>query len=299
MFGALGAFPRSRYQQVMTEEAQDIPRKSADDLQSTQFVTRYLGPGLPVILTGLAKRWPAASTWTLEHLVSRFGDRVVSGMAWEGEGVENSLRYTWISDRLDAWASGMLAPKASRQHGFVATPLPQVSPELMAETGRLDAYMPTHAIARRLGMKPRPPELWLNQAGTVSPMHFSVSHNLLAQMSGTKTITLFAPSDGARLGYPSRDVRDLGPSAVTFTALDPDAPDSVRFPRFREATPMRVTIVPGEVLFIPSGYFQLTRFPETSVSLSYFWTTPKNLLKNAPVLASSAWRRFVDPILAG
>ena len=277
-----------------------IEQRSASDVSPKMFARELFAKERPVILKGLASSWEATATWSLDGLVARFGDRQVTGMAWYGDSLTDAFRYTWVRDTLAAWASDRLAP-SSKKHGFVACPLPMLGPDAMSAVGRLDPFMPLPALARRVGLaSTRPPELWINQAGTASPLHFSASHNLLAQVSGTKEITLYEASQGPLLGYPSREAALLrGPPGVTFTTFDPDAPDPIRFPRAHEARPIRGTISPGDVLFIPSRMWQLTRFPETSVSLSFFWSTPTSLAKNAAVLARSAWLRVEEPFRAG
>lgn len=51
-----------------------MPRVHINDLTTEQFVERFERPRLPTVITGACDHWPAASTWTLEHLLARFGD---------------------------------------------------------------------------------------------------------------------------------------------------------------------------------------------------------------------------------
>jgi hypothetical protein len=49
---------------------------------------------------------------------------------------------------------------------------------------------------------------------------------------------------------------------------DVERPDLARYPRFAEATPLTCVIGPGDVLFVPGGWWHTTRMLSASISIS-------------------------------
>ncbi len=268
-----------------------VTRVSMKDLGARGFAG-FVAKDEPVLVTDLAADWPAQKSFTPAALAARFADVRVSGMAWEGDRYEDAFAYTWLDDTLGAWID-RLSSNESSAHVFVAFGLPALGPDALAEIGKLHAFTPG-ARGRR-----RPPELWLNQAGTVSPTHFQVSHNLLVQLHGRQSLRLYAPSQARLLGHPDPSLARFGARALTFLSVDPDAPDYARFPHLGQARHSSVELSPGEALFVPSRFITHTRFPTTSVALSQFWATPATYAKNADVLARTLLMRLVDPLRAG
>ncbi len=52
-----------------------LPRVSCD-IEPEEFLRRFVLPREPVMLTGCTDNWPAATKWTMESLLSRYGDNV-------------------------------------------------------------------------------------------------------------------------------------------------------------------------------------------------------------------------------
>ena len=51
-------------------------------------------------------------------------------------------------------------------------------------------------------------------------------------------------------------------------------PREARFPRYAAARPLRVTLHPGEILFVPSGWWHVVRYREPAISVNHFWLAP-------------------------
>ena len=268
-----------------------VKRVSMADLGAKGFAA-FVAKNEPVVVSDLAAAWPAQKSFAPAALAERFPEVRVSGMAWEGDRYEDTFAYTWLDDSLGAWID-RLSSKDSLTHAFVAFGLPALGPDALAEVGKLRAFTPG-ARGRR-----RPPELWLNQAGTVSPTHFQVSHNLLVQLHGRQSLRLYAPSQAKLLGHPDASLARFGARALTFLSVDPDAPDYARFPQLGQARHSNVELSPGEALFVPSRFITHTHFPTTSVALSQFWATAETYAKNVDVLTRSLVHRLLDPLRAG
>ncbi|MEO7653004.1 MAG: cupin-like domain-containing protein [Bryobacteraceae bacterium] len=80
------------------------------------------------------------------------------------------------------------------------------------------------------------------------------THAYLAQLVGRKRCMLFSPADTA---------------AIYRGKIDPDRPDLEKFPLFRSATAFESVLEPGEVLFIPSGWWHHVVALEKSITVNY------------------------------
>lgn len=104
---------------------------------------------------------------------------------------------------------------------------------------------------------------WFGPADTVSPAHTDPYHNLFAQVVGYKYLRLFAPSETAML-YPESGIMS------NTSSVDVENPDLDRFPDFARAKYLEALVGPGDLLFIPVGWWHHVRSLTVSCSIS-FW----------------------------
>ena len=101
--------------------------------------------------------------------------------------------------------------------------------------------------------------LWYGPAGTVTPLHHATSNILMAQVVGTQAYRLI-PASQWHYVYNSNGV---------FSDVDCERPDLVRHPKFRDATVIDVVLRPGDVLFIPVGWWHHVRALDISMTVSF------------------------------
>jgi lysine-specific demethylase 8 len=224
-----------------------------------RFRRDYLRPRRPVLLVGTNDHWRARH-WTAEQLVERLGDCPVRpGVlddghvkvdAYQGVAFETMDFRTYV-DQLD---------QASPPRYYLRLLLTGEQDSL-----RQDFDTPPYCLAN-VAMKV---SLWVGAPGTITDIHYDMFHNFAAQLSGTRRVTLFSPEFTERLyPYPMRTL-NWHHSRVRMDALDVEA-----FPRFRDAEALTVDLAPGEMLFIPRGWWHHFQTLERSVALNFFWATP-------------------------
>ena len=250
----------------------ELERVDAPDHDA--FSRRYLRPGRPVVLSGLTTGWLPPHEWTLDRMATRYGDaRVVAAVLADGT-------------LLDHPTSGVVFRRVelrefieSLQHPGPATHY------VMAPTWNFpppfhDDYQvpPYCTAAAHLRAK-----LWLGKAGTVTPLHRDVPHNLHVHLTGRKRWLLFPPDQSSRLYS-----RGLVSGMPNFSAVDPEDPDYDRHPRFRDAVAFGATLDSGETLFIPHGWWHHTRSLDDAVSMNFWWG---GRLVQVAALASTVFKR--------
>ena len=108
--------------------------------------------------------------------------------------------------------------------------------------------------------------MWCGPVCTVSPLHEDRSHNLLAQVVGSKYVRLYAPEPREAL-YPHAS----GPHQISSCIIDPDDVDATDFPQFGSLAYVDLVLAEGEVLYIPPHWWHFVESRETSFSVSIWW----------------------------
>jgi len=112
----------------------------------------------------------------------------------------------------------------------------------------------------RLGIpRIRAINLWMG-VGTRSGLHFDATDNMFAQIYGEKKVFLFAPQ-AARYLYPFPDV-------PTKSQVDPQNPDLERFPKFAACSAIAHTLQPGDLLYLPRGWWHFFAASGLSISVN-------------------------------
>lgn len=113
-------------------------------------------------------------------------------------------------------------------------------------------------------------QFFMGPAGTVTPLHFDSlrSHNLFFQIYGAKKFTIMPPNQAAYCGR----------RGWRWFEVDPEQPDYVRFPQYRQATPAAITVSAGDILYMPAGTLHHVRSLSPSISFNIDWHTKGSVL---------------------
>lgn len=109
---------------------------------------------------------------------------------------------------------------------------------------------------------------WVGTSRTLTPCHWDSYDNFLAQVQGFKRVLLLAPSQRAKL-----HVRvDAGTGAQgNISPVNVEEPDLQKYPDFLEAEMLIVDLAPGDVLYMPSGWWHQVRALTPSISVNFWY----------------------------
>jgi hypothetical protein len=224
-----------------------VPRVRAPDGAAFR---RRAAEGLPFVMTGVVERWPLTRLGPPE-LRERFGDAPVRARVGDYIGTafapDRAMRDMALRDYLD----------------LVAVPDDALPPHLPPYVGNLE-LRPLNALCHWPGYFERmgPPRYWLGPAGTITPLHCDYDDNVFAQVWGSKRIMLAPPHH-----EPFLYVREANP--VLFgSPVDAEAPDFERHPLARGATLIECIVAPGEMLYVPAGWYHQVHALEFSLSVN-------------------------------
>ncbi|WP_228893284.1 cupin-like domain-containing protein [Pseudoduganella aquatica] len=208
----------------------EVPRLGV--LSAAQFRARA-AQGLPFLMTGLVGKWPlcALSPSALRERYShlpvraRVGDYIGTAFA-----PDRAMQDMSMLEYLELAADGSHA-------------LPPYLGNL--ELRELNSLCHWPAYFSKMG----PPRFWIGPAGTRTPLHCDYDDNIFAQIWGSKRIFLAPPHHDEFL-YPSEA------NAILFgSPFDPEAPDFEAFPLARQATMIELLVQPGDMLYVPAGWY--------------------------------------------
>lgn len=237
----------------------EVPRLGV--LDAAAFRARA-AQGLPFLITGIVNRWPLCAL-TPQTLRERFGALQVRA-------------------RVGDYINTAFAPDRAMQDMSMLQYLELVSAgtqDLPPYLGNLElrelnsmCYWPTYFD------KMGPPRFWLGPAGTVTPLHCDYDDNIFAQIWGTKRIFLSPPHHDEFL-YPNEA------NAILFgSPVNPDAPDFDKFPLARQASMVEVIVNPGDLLYVPAGWYHYVRALTFSLSSNRWARAMPYALNGDPAL---------------
>lgn len=218
----------------------EVPRLRG--LTATTFRERAM-QGLPFLIDGVVDRWPL-SAHSPELLRQRYGHMAVRAR------VGDYINTAFAPDRaMQDMTMGEYLDLADRTEG-----LPPYLGNLELRELNSQCHWPTWFD------KMGPARFWVGPAATVTPLHCDYDDNIFAQIWGSKRIFLAPPHHDAFL-Y-AREA-----SAMLFgSPFDPEAPDYERFPLARQAAVIEVLVQPGQMLYVPAGWYHQVRALTFSLS---------------------------------
>lgn len=214
----------------------------------------------PAIISGL-DIGRCTKLWTLEYLESKLGSdhKLIVHECTSPTMTFGTKNFTYEKRSVSAFFSSIssgsphyLRAISNTQPNKLPTRLeedfPAVAadfqiPDLCREVINEETY---HSSPLRIS---GPVSMWL---------HYDVHPNILSQVQGNKTLTLYPPSDVVHLAYPP----GASSSSLPLSALD-------RNPKLH---PQIASLAPGDVLFIPPMWSHTaTPNDAVSVSVNVFW----------------------------
>jgi hypothetical protein len=221
-----------------------------------EFLRTFYACSRPVILTGLVNSWCALRDWTPQRLQEAFGKQLVDGPPLrQGNPDEpatpgaSRITFHQLVDHLCA-AEGKAAFGFVAQYAF----LQHAQPESWAPA--IEAFYPDYLDASHA---PGNTSLALEGSGFSTPLRHEPMNALIVQAHGQRRVCLNPPFEMDLLYNEGKAISPINPHEL----------DLSRYPKFRDATVIELTIEPGEALFLPAGWWHSQRALGVNVSLTF------------------------------
>lgn len=212
----------------------------------------HLAEGVPVVIEGAARTWPAFDRWTWTTLRELYGDAAIT-VARKTHAPDASMppgygpkRETTLAQLIDHALDAPSVEDAERMY-------------LVADNRALRG--PLAALVEDIAPDPRmvkpdtvaeESHLWLGPAGTRTGWHYDLSHVLMFQLRGRKRVRLVPPTDATMMDHATRTLSEL--------AFE----DS----RASDAFVRETLLEPGDALFVPVGYWHAVEALDPAITVS-------------------------------
>jgi hypothetical protein len=263
------------------------PIEKIDNISPQDFKNNYYKPGIPVVLSGLAKEWPAYQKWNWDFFKDVVGSRRV--------GIYNNIKsdaYTPINKADDYTTFGEyidMVRKGPAEWRIFLFNIFSHAPQLAA-----DFTWPDHLMK---GFIKRVPMLFVGGQGSITHMHFDIdmSHIMHTQFIGRKKVLLFPFEQQHRLYRKPFEVLSLADFSNYYK--EGGKPNLDEFPALKLAKGYEVTLEHGDTLFMPAGYWHHMEYLDSGFAMSLRALQRNNI----PGVLKGAWNlvgmRNIDTLM--
>lgn len=280
----------------INKNIQSIDRRS--NLSRKELIKEYIEPSIPVILTDAAEKWKAIGKFTPEFFKKKYGH-----MTKEVKGIE----YTF-ADFVDMMM--VSTPENPSPYPFNLN-VEKYFPELLKDMQPEIIYAKTDRInhpllPRFMTHGTEVYEIFLGGKGSSFPfLHIDALflHNQATMLYGSKDFVIYSPDQIVYM-YPRQE-------APKYSSIDILNPDYEKYPLFKEAKAITVTLNQGETLLFPTGWWHTTIIHEPCISFgrahlsaanwnsfvkdeSYIWKTKSSVMANLVLAYGKTLGKLMD-----
>ena len=246
-----------------------IERRS--NLSREEFLEEYYSVNRPVILLDLMHTWKAMSQWDPEYLKEHCGNETVeimTGRETDPEYEKNSEKHK--STILFREYVDMVTSAGESNDFYLVANNHFLEKEgmkrLYDDIEPFPEYMHSINLAGSVFF-------WFGPAGTITPLHHDTMNIFMAQVYGRKRVILI-PSSQTHLVYNNVGV---------YSEVDCENPDYYNHSSFQDVTKIELVLEPGEVLFLPVGWWHYVKALDISITVTltnflfpndYHWKHP-------------------------
>lgn len=239
----------------LSPKAGTIERRS--NLSKEEFLEKYYATNTPVIVTDMMHDWQAIATWTPEYFKTQFGDVEVEVQVGRDDDPQHEVnkgqhkRKIRFADYVDMVTCG----GNNNDYYMVASNRNLERPEFQS---LLEDLKPLPEFLNSQAMR-GPVKLWFGPAGTITPVHHDQVNVLAAHICGRKRWRLVSPHQTSLLyNY-----------LAVFSKVDLEHPNLEQFPLLKDVDVLEVVLKPGEMIFVPIGWWHHVKALDVSISLSF------------------------------
>jgi ribosomal protein L16 Arg81 hydroxylase len=257
----------------LSDNGKTIERRRG--LSGNEFLEEYYAANRPVILCDLMSLWRAPKKWTPEYLKAAYGHEMVEIMAareinpeyeTDADSHRKNVRFSEFIDMV-AGAGDTNDYYLTARNRLFSRPGTEA---LLKDIEVFTEYLRDASAEKTF--------LWYGPKGTITPLHHDLMNIFMAQVQGRKHIKLI----------PANQVDFVYNHFAVYSQVDIGNPDYFRFPKFRRATIIDLELEPGEVLFLPVGWWHWVKALDVSITVTftdflfpneYQWEHPKSSTK--------------------
>lgn len=211
----------------------------------------------PCLIEGAMDDWPALTKWTPEYFRTAFGEEIVQVEAFVDPDAATSGNTDRRHQRMRFADFLELIEDGREVNGHYMTANNSETNAATFERLWDDIVWPDYL--QRADHPLGNGWLWYGPRDSFTPLHHDLTNNLMAQFRGRKLVKLVAPFESAHIANHEH----------RYSLVDLDALDLEEFPAMADVTIFETVIGPGDMLFIPAGWWHSVRALDVSVTVTF------------------------------
>jgi hypothetical protein len=229
----------------------EVPRR--ERLSGAAFLDEHYRRNEPVIITGMLDDCVAREKWTYDYLIGQLGGREVEVQFGREADPNYEMNSSSHRRRMPFGEYVAMVRDSGPTNDFYMTANNdgrnrEALQELMADLPPLAEYLE----------RGRGGFFWFGPAGTITPFHHDLTNNFMIQIAGRKRVRLIAPCDTPNV-YNQRHC---------YSQVDGRNIDLQRFPMMASVPVIECVLEPGEILFLPVGWWHFVEALDVTITVS-------------------------------
>jgi hypothetical protein len=257
----------------------DIPRLSAKDLTVAHFIKEYEEKNIPVVITSAVEHWPALTKWSEEYMIAMCSDHKMRATSATAPLPANFTASEYFQYSRQAKEEAPLY-LFERNFSNIATSL---GDDYDAPNYFASSEIQGTDLFRLFGDKRRPDHKWLIAGPARSGSIFHIDPNQTNAwnvcIKGRKKWIFYPPGtsppgvessvDGADVAVPI----STGEWLLSFWSYHMEQRSNPDVSK----RPMEVVVEPGEVIFVPHGYWHMVVNLDDCIAITHNYVSTSNL----------------------
>ena len=251
----------------MTHNYKDVERRTQLDHET--FVHEFCSVPRPVVISGGAKTWRAFREWTSGALAAKYGAVAVPVKTLGSKSRRSQMTITEYVEYLRDFEAG----HNTELRYLVDWQFAKSAPELLSDIRSPEFVGQDWFSLLPSTIQPDYRWIYIGVAGTFGPLHVDLQATSawLAVIDGKKEVVFFEPNTTQH---------------VYKGAVNPFNPDFGRFPEFAYLPGYRVILEPGDIIYVPTGWWHAARNLTTCIAVTQNFLSYDNAAHVSDHLAS-------------
>lgn len=237
---------------------------NVESLSKKRFINHYYKNRKPVLVQQGAHNWPAINKWSEDYFIEKIGKAQV--VLNQFEHIKKSISRVLLPkmEMQEAINTMRNNRDITKKYYILRDSIVNHHPELLHDIHQI-SFLDSHVFCSK--------DLWFGDGGNITPIHFDAADNCVVSIFGEKTFYLYPPQETHCL-YPNNIITGgrFNFCQITSRFLF----DRSKYPLAIKAKCYKVTIKPGDILYIPLGWWhEVHTHDQRAVTTTYFFNSRK------------------------
>jgi len=236
--------------------------KEISTIDSNTFKTDYFATKSPVLIKGQANNWGAKQKWDLDFFMNLEDDKDIYLLSENFIQDDNRYKQSSFKEYIETLKKAESTNEQIKDY-LTTLDIFNYYPQLK---GDIDfSFFEEHTKVNDISA-------WIGPKGTISGFHADTANNVYAQIKGKKMF-IICSTEFNKTMYPSQK-HIYGAVA---SEVDINNFDETIYPSFKKNDFKVAILEPGDVLFVPQNWWHYVESLDTSISISNFGYTKKEV----------------------